>query len=644
MMTWWLPLVLLGSLGQSKPGVDTQPVVLPDRPAAPVVWVIGEGFRVDPISGRVREEWRKGNNPIPADFDYTHKNLAWDAENRQIALHAARNEIVSCQVQIRGPAKNVTLVCSDLSKGSRAIHVQDGDIELFKQWYLHVPVNSTNKDSVTAGYNMGTGWYADALIPMARDSAGASQPFDIPDALNKIPNQQWQSVWVDIYVPKDLPAGEYKGEIRVSAEGIKQRLGVSITVHDVTLSDDFHCEAGLNNYGSIGTKGSAVRLTYYQMAHKHRMAVHEHYIAPKVKGTGAKMTGVWKAYDTEMGKYLDGTAFTAEHGYRGPGEGKPLRWVYLPFDILGSHAWPMAKSAMHTSEYDAAVRAMLKDFAGHFAQKGWTRTDRMFFVNGLDEPVKPEAVDEIRYFGELVQSVGAARTYYRGDINHLHDIDKVIPGYTEEKMLEKLFPVMGLWCCVADFKRTDFSQLLGRKPIKPGLVTWFYQNREPSVGGYTLDDETIGLATWPVIAWKYGLEGCILWELGFTGPSKNPWVDPVNSERAEGGTVHNLAGFVIYPSMPEEPEITEPVASIRLKSFRRGAQDYEYLRLLQNVAGRQTALNLLSSVLGHCLYEPHRSYGEPGDWSHNPQDWNRFRVEVLEAIDRTGHSEDGGER
>src|SRR2546421_229409 len=47
-----------------------------------------------------------------------------------------------------------------------------------------------------------------------------------------------------------------------------------------------------------------------------------------------------------------------------------------------------------------------------------------------------------------------------------------------------------------------------------------------------------------------------------------------------GNVVHNLAGFVIYPGFPDREGITEPVASIRLKSFRRGAQDYEYLRLL----------------------------------------------------------------
>jgi len=30
--------------------------------------------------------------------------------------------------------------------------------------------------------------------------------------------------------------------------------------------------------------------------------------------------------------------------------------------------------------------------------------------------------------------------------------------------------------------------------------------------------------------------------------------------------------------------------------------------------------------------EDSRSYGAAGDWSHNPEDWNSFRRELLQAI------------
>ena len=603
---------------------------------APAVWAIGEGFRIDPLTGRAREEQRLGGNPLPANFDYPRRNLAWDASKGLVSLRAARNEVAAYQLQIRGPAAGVTVTASDL-KGPATISAAR-DIEVFKQWYIDVRTNSSNKDSTTAGYNLGKGWYADALIPVA-SGGGFGQPFQIPDRMNAIPNQQWQGVWVDIYVPKDAPPGEYSGTVTVAGQGIgKQALKVALRVYGATLSDDYAVEVGLNNYGGIGRKGSAMRLRYYQMARRHRMAVHEHYIAPKVEGSGAQMRAVWDAYDAEMGKYFTGEAFTGRHGYRGPGEGKPLRWAYLPFEILKQQQWPLAAEKQHTPEYDDAVRAMLRDFTAHFERNRWTATNLMFFINGLDEPTRAEAIESIRYFGDLVKSVGAPRVYYRGDINHLHDIGQIIPGWTERRMLDRLAPVLDLWCAVADFKRTDFSVLLDERRRDPRKVLWFYQNREPSVGGYTLDDETIGLATWPVIAWKYQLDGCVLWECSFAGPSKNMWVDPNNTVSPGKGLVHNMAGFVIYPGYPGREGITEPVAGIRLKSFRRGAQDAEYLRLLAAGAGQDAAMKALGSVLGNCLHEPNRPYGAPGDWSHNPEEWNRMRASVLEAIEGAGQA------
>ena len=118
---------------------------LPERPIAPAVWVIGEGFRVDPITGRVREEMRLDKDPIPTDFDYTHKNLAWDARTGRVHLSAARNEMVAYQIQIRGPAEGVSVTCSDM-RGPAVIR-SSKDIEVFKQWYIDVQTNSSNVGS-----------------------------------------------------------------------------------------------------------------------------------------------------------------------------------------------------------------------------------------------------------------------------------------------------------------------------------------------------------------------------------------------------------------------------------------------------------------------------------------------------------------
>jgi len=75
-------------------------------------------------------------------------------------------------------------------------------------------------------------------------------------------------------VPRDVPAGMYSGTVSVTGQDLQQSLKVELQVPDVTLSDDFTCEVELNNYVTIGKKGSDLRLKYHQMAHRHRMAIH----------------------------------------------------------------------------------------------------------------------------------------------------------------------------------------------------------------------------------------------------------------------------------------------------------------------------------------------------------------------------------
>jgi hypothetical protein len=160
---------------------------------------------------------------------------------------------------------------------------------------------------------------------------------------------------------------------------------------------------------------------------------------------------------------------------------------------------------------------------------------------------------------------------------------------------------------------------------------WFYQNREPSVGPVHIDEEGIGFRTWPWIAWKYGLQGCVYWEIMYYGQSKDVWVDPDST--TDPGKTLNGTGFLCYPA---KPGLREPITSIRLKSFRRGSQDYEYLRLLseKNSEGHKKAEQIVNTVLFSALHKTKKGYGEPGDWSHNPEDWERARLALANELER----------
>jgi hypothetical protein len=121
------------------------------------------------------------------------------------------------------------------------------------------------------------------------------------------------------------------------------------------------------------------------------------------------------------------------------------------------------------------------------------------------------------------------------------------------------------------------------------------------VGFYNGTRPAYGLLEWidafaadgridPWIAWKYQVDHYFLWETGFIynkwyGEKQNVWVAPY-SGRSEKRIRWGI-GTIVYTGNDDVFEhesrgIDGPIASIRMKAWRRGQQDYEYLVLAQH--------------------------------------------------------------
>jgi hypothetical protein len=78
--------------------------------------------------------------------------------------------------------------------------------------------------------------------------------------------------------------------------------------------------------------------------------------------------------------------------------------------------------------------------------------------------------------------------------------------------------------------------------------------------------------------------------------------------------------------------LDEPAASIRLKGMRRGSQDYEYFWLLAHApSGRKVADDAVRHVV-QSSFQHEESLGAPGMWIHDPDEWDRIRVKIGDAI------------
>jgi hypothetical protein len=609
--------------------------------AAVRFWAVDDAVRIDPQTGKAFEE----NQIYPARLQikpgYCENNWIFSAAKRQITLAGARNEVLAFQLQIQydRPLGNVSVAVSDLRgparSGTDAQRWSAAEtVRLFKEWYVEVKQPSYG-DASPLGFDcLGPGWYPDALIPLdAPVKPEFRMTFDLPDKANAVPNQKVQAIWVDLYIPPDQKPGTYEGTIRVTAREesrpAAESLALRVEVFPFALPDEDHLGISLNDYGSISPRrmSNEKLWAFYQMCHRHRCVLDVLYDGPKASGTGDGLKLDWSQYDAAFGPLLDGSAFTARYGYRGPGEGVPVKRFYLPFESSGGWAWPLPADQMETEPYELAVKKALREFEQHFLEKGWTRTKLMMFYNRYDESGR---VKEISYFARLLRQAGL-----REPERFLYRVDGGPPAVVRGVGLEHV----GVWCVNGNVRYTHPDEQ--REIIRHGGQIFIYSSnsaREPCIAAPYIDTEALALRTWGWIPWKYRDTVTTMCEWGtfFHGQGKR-WRDPRIAAALGGKQVLNGDAVLIYPG--EFLGLDGPVASIRLKALRRGSQDFQYMWLLSRQPGGTQAVDqIVNSVLFRAMHEalkPGQDYWQPRERdsrSHDPAQWDRARRRLAELI------------
>ena len=97
-----------------------------------------------------------------------------------------------------------------------------------------------------------------------------------------------------------------------------------------------------------------------------------------------------------------------------------------------------------------------------------------------------------------------------------------------------------------------------------------------------------------IFAWQQyllGFDGLLFWNVCYF--TSNPWA----SELLPRGSGVNGNGFLLYPGGPIGQDPKVPIASLRLKQFASGMDDYDYFRLYEEAVGRNATAELMSSVM-----------------------------------------------
>jgi hypothetical protein len=142
------------------------------------------------------------------------------ASTSSFKIFAAKGEYESFQLVIQAPTSgltNVNVSVSDLF-GSNSQKITKNNITLYREHYVYV---SHSSPSMRGNLNppLGVGWYPDGLVPFL-DPVTQKPPLtsDLKALPFSLKPQYNQPIWVDVFVPRNVPSGEYTGKLIVRSD------------------------------------------------------------------------------------------------------------------------------------------------------------------------------------------------------------------------------------------------------------------------------------------------------------------------------------------------------------------------------------------------------------------------------------------
>ena len=522
--------------------------------AEPSVWVIDDGEKI-----------RRDATSTP--FERGEQNPIW-RPGHPVRLFAMRDESVALQVVVEAGDAGLDAVSVDLPEldaveGARlagaallredAIRVVGRPIERFVEHFVTPRRASGGRaPGESLGWESGSGptpraWVGpvpDALVPVELAAPWAAYPMRVEPRTNGI-------VWIDLNVPADQPVGIYRGAVDVR-DGSRSlaSIPVELTIADARLPDRPSRALLYYDPEELGRRvGRDAESHLWKILHAHR-------VAPMHDAT--EPDDVRRARGA-----LDGSLYTPDGGYFGPGRGVGDGVLSLgAYGGLGDASWTAVKS-----------------LADAVAAEGLSGATSVFLY----------ADDE-----NCSSARGAAWRALVGGSND-PDVQRVRVAWTCSKNPAGQ-PVDIPMVAAASYSIEEVRAARGR-----GKEVWVYNGVLPHTGTFLLDADAVSprVNGWlgemfRVPRWFYW--SSTYWYERHGKAPRDPFAD-AESFHNDDGDWANGDGVLLYPgrqvdAFPEHSLGFEGVvASIRLKNWRRGLEDAGYLELARaRDAGRADAV------------------------------------------------------
>ena len=602
-------------------------------------------------------------------------NSVWDGS--KVSLFGARNEIISFNLVIEAPSSDIidvdislpllegpssSVITTRSASGEDLFNYVGRNIELFYVRYLEIEGLTT--DLAFAGYDYDQRHIPERFqLPYNEDYEGIGLWEDRPDHNKKYPDiavplelespftinaGNSQSIWTDIYIPKDIQAGEYDGTISILIKGtVFQEIPVTLDVRNFTLPDFPSAKTMLvfspeninsryfdNEYPEPGTD---IYTQSIELQNKHLQLVHRH----KISLIGSEDWDIEggnpddELYDAII-LWLNGGLFTPEYGYEGVGEGVGNN-VYS-IGTYGSWSWQDGSQGDMWENTDAWVNWFAdQDFS--------TPTD--YFLYLIDESDEYDKIE--RWANWIDSNPGPGRNLKSMATMPLPDAVRYTPSL-DIPTSEGTFGITQVW---------EDSLIAHRS--KSGTDFYMYNGQRPASGTFATEDDGVALRELAWAQYKMGVDRWFYWESTYynnyqgdmgqtnvfqTAQTYGSYEREDNVLGKTGWNYFNGDGVLLYPGTdklyPEKSYgIQAPFASLRLKQWRRGIQDVDYLTLAAKIDPIRTAeiveemIPVILWEVGCEVYQGECDGWVKADisWSTDPDIWEAARSKLADIIE-----------
>lgn len=576
--------------------------------------------------------------------------------NFNLVLEAATQVATNVQVSfntLTGPAGQI--IHSTATSGNGVFSWVGRPIELFYIRYLqikglsllgyelyderHIPERLRRPWSGNGTPDGGTTWtdrpdhdcyYPDIAVPLE-----LVPQFTITAGHN-------QSIWADIYIPKTAASGIYTGQVTVKENGFPDHIvPVQLRVNNFTLPDTPTCKTMLyysgenvndrflgHDYASGGevSRAKIIQDRYFLLAHRHKISLIGD--TSNIEGdTAADRPGPYFA------ARLQGTFFTAANGYDGPGVnvGNNVYSVKTYGGWAGS--WGANETAMRNHS-DAWVT---------WFETNAPTTDYFLYL-----------IDESSNYAQI-------ETWCQWLVNN--------PGTGQRLNSLATLPLTAAAASVPDLTIPCTTFGVGIASDWQPLVTQYtndsrkryyqYNGERPAQGSFMTDDDGVALRVNAWAQYKEHINRWFYWEStyytdyqGGSGKmnlfqSAHTFGSFTSTDSIKGETGWNYSngdGVLFYPGTDtvfpaDSYGVDGPFASLRLKQWRRGIEDHDYLTMASQVNPSQVQA-IVQSVIPKVLWE----YGvtdvnDPTwvltdiSWSTDPDVWEAAREQLAQLLD-----------